>query len=484
MVFGIYSNTMNYAYAVSVNTITFPAGVTTTDVSYRTDTSDTDTTAYIIGQSGGQAYAWKKSGSTDTILFNVTLTGSVSARAIEYNEDIIAVYAVTNDKFYKLTTNLAIAGQLASGTANIVRDLVYDDTHNLLYFCTNDTYGTVNQVTLSITTLYNDPNLANVLGCSIDEANNFMYLVGDNIGTGAISEVIKINLNTHTQVDSFNDGTDLFFAVCFDPEDNKVWITKSATAQIKKFDSDLNLENTITVGTTPRYCSISTDQSARRLYVANEATDNVSIVDIEANVVLSTASVCNTVGTGIDTKRLFNTTNTYITCTSNTNSVVIDNTVSEVIPPNIINGVNCDLPENNGILTCDTSGTGLSGTSELVNQSATNIFCQVGFFSCTQDSDGNFIPDNPDVKTNGVGYILLVIALAIFVSLLWVASGGRITEIPTFVWFIGTIAMVGVFTAIDYIDPTFLIIAIIVVSAFATAKYKSVLGDNSLFKGE
>lgn len=149
----------------------------------------------------------------------------------------------------------------------------------------------------------------------------------------------------------------------------------------------------------------------------------------------------------------------------------------------------CALPENANILTCRLElqgNTGLAGTSQLVNQSATNIACQVGIIACTQDPNtGDFVPDNPDVKTNGIGYLIVAIAMGIFVGLLWVASRGQMTEIPTFVWFIGTIAIVGAFTAIQYIDPTFLIITVITVIAFAVAKAKGVFGEvGGLFKGE
>lgn len=481
MVFGVYSSTMQYANAVSVVTITFTAGVTTNDVTYRTDTSESDSTAYIVGAFGGVARVWKKAGSSQTIIGNVTLTGSSTARAIEYNEDNQFVYVATNDKFYKLTTNLGIAGEFATGTANIVRQMVYDSTRELMYFCTNDGYGTINTSTLLPSTIHSDPATNSVFGCALDELNNFMYVSGDNIGTGFTADIKKMDLNTNTQLAVATFASNFGFGVCYDDFRDKVWVTESSGAIVHKYDNNLIQETTVATGITPRFCSISTGLGAERLYIDNEGADTVTIIDTDSNTVLSTQSVCDLGVTTpkMDTKRLFNTTNTYIACPVATNSVIIDDTISESIPPNIIDGVNCDLPQNKGILTCDTTTGALTGASELFNQSATNLICQVALIPCT-----DFVPDNPDIKTNGVGYLLTAVAIAIFVSLLWIASRGSLTEIPTFVWFIGIIAVLGAITAIEWIDPTFLIIGIIVVSALATAKAKSVLGDSSLFKGE
>jgi hypothetical protein len=147
----------------------------------------------------------------------------------------------------------------------------------------------------------------------------------------------------------------------------------------------------------------------------------------------------------------------------------------------------CDQAENFYLLRCvlergDT--TPLSGASELVNASSTNIVCQIGLIHCTQNSDGSFTPDNPDIQTNGVGYLLLVVALGIMIGIFWVASRGDLGYIPTFIWFIGTLAIIGVMTAFSWINPTILIIAIIAIIALATAKVKGVFGSSGLFAGE
>lgn len=148
-------------------------------------------------------------------------------------------------------------------------------------------------------------------------------------------------------------------------------------------------------------------------------------------------------------------------------------------------GINCELPENENILICrlPTSG-GLTGTSTLLNQSGTNIACMVGIIPCSQDGSGNFVPDNPDIKTNGIGYLLWVIALGVMIGVFWVASRGDLSSLPTFLWFIGTIGITLVVTVIGWIDPTALIISIIVVIAFAVAKTKGVFGGGGSLMNE
>lgn len=151
--------------------------------------------------------------------------------------------------------------------------------------------------------------------------------------------------------------------------------------------------------------------------------------------------------------------------------------------PNIVNGLNCSLPENEYKLVCRLNSinqTPLTGASQLVNASSTDLACQIGLIACT-----NGVPDDTNIQTNGIGYILLMVGLGIFVGLLFVASRGQITEIPNFVWMVGTIAIVGAVTVVGWIDPTILIVSIITVIALAGIKAKNIFsGVGGMFKGE
>src|SRR6185503_4709653 len=317
LVFGFYTSTILYADAVSVISVTFPAGTTTTDVDYSSATGSDSHTAYVIGQNAGQAYAWKTSASpltTYNILFNVTLTGSASARAIEWNDDTLFIYAVTNDKVYKLSQDLGIAGSLASGTANIIQELYYDTDNEVLYYCTNDGYGSINVSTLALTALYTDGAVNSVFGCDFDILNSRAVLVGDNIGV-TNCELITVSLISHTQIGCVYTvgatGADPFYGVCVDGQTgaSNYWALRSSSTSVKKYDFSLTLEATVTVGTTPRNCSINNDDTGRRLYVANEGSDTISILDIDANVVLTSPVVCDTVADRkLATHRTSNTT--------------------------------------------------------------------------------------------------------------------------------------------------------------------------------
>lgn len=137
-------------------------------------------------------------------------------------------------------------------------------------------------------------------------------------------------------------------------------------------------------------------------------------------------------------------------------------------------GVDCTLPENANILICRLGGDGsLVGAGNFVvgnvngTTGLTPIICATGIVDCVA---------NPDMKTNGVGYLLVTIALGIIIGVLWVASRGDLNSIPTFIWFIATLAVVGAFTLMDLIDATFLVITAIIVVALAAAKVRGLFG--------
>lgn len=168
-----------------------------------------------------------------------------------------------------------------------------------------------------------------------------------------------------------------------------------------------------------------------------------------------------------------------------TSSIVYKIEYGNSVPPSP-NEEFCAQPENANILICrlDNNSGALTGASNMLNQSGTNIICQIGLLHCTQEEDGNFTPDDPNIQTNGVGYLLVIILMGVFVGLLWVASRGQIQEIPTFIWFIGTLAILGASTAFGWIDPTFLILGAITIIALAVAKVKGVFGGQQTFAGE
>jgi hypothetical protein len=130
----------------------------------------------------------------------------------------------------------------------------------------------------------------------------------------------------------------------------------------------------------------------------------------------------------------------------------------------------CLLPENVNILRCrlETIGGGQLGSfSDLVGEtfgnSTNNIFVQLGL-----------VQAGSDIKTNGVGYMFVVVALGIMIVMFYLGSGD-LREIPTFVWFIGTLSILGGMTAFGFVDITFFLIGVIAIVALASAKIVSTL---------
>jgi hypothetical protein len=139
-------------------------------------------------------------------------------------------------------------------------------------------------------------------------------------------------------------------------------------------------------------------------------------------------------------------------------------------------GVDCNDPANANILTCRLGGDGsLGGAGDFIvgdgseGTGMSGIICAVGLVDCSED-------DN--MQTNGVGYILTVIALAVMVGVMWVASRGAIGDVPVWIWFIASLGIVGFATIAEWIDPTFLVLSIIVIVALATAKLRGIFGGD------
>lgn len=152
-------------------------------------------------------------------------------------------------------------------------------------------------------------------------------------------------------------------------------------------------------------------------------------------------------------------------------------------PSDCVGQIDCSNPANVNLALCfinqnPKNNNGFSGTGGMLNSSVTTLSCSIGLIKCNFDANGNGTPLNSDVKTNGVGYLIAIIGLAILISIFWVASDHDLRNIPTFVWFIAVLGLLGAMVALSWLDPTFFIIAIIALVALGVAKVKSsLLGD-------
>lgn len=150
---------------------------------------------------------------------------------------------------------------------------------------------------------------------------------------------------------------------------------------------------------------------------------------------------------------------------------------------NIIGGVDCDLPENVQTVLCRAGsgggtipnagafivGNGSEGTG------VTGIACNLGFTDCVE---------NPDIKTNGIGYLFFIAGIAIMLGLFFVISRGQLTTIPTFIWILGILSLAGAMALMEIIDPVVFIISIVAIIALAVPKIMSTIrGDTTLGAG-
>lgn len=138
----------------------------------------------------------------------------------------------------------------------------------------------------------------------------------------------------------------------------------------------------------------------------------------------------------------------------------------------------CQDPNNEDLLRCKLENQGGALGGDFTNNpfdissSSSNILIQTGFL------DGS--DTNP--ATNGTGYLLLGIALLIVNVLLWVGTSGEAFRSNTlFLPALISLFIVMGFTVASLVEPTVLIISIVVVIALASPKIISIInrGDSS-----
>jgi hypothetical protein len=143
-----------------------------------------------------------------------------------------------------------------------------------------------------------------------------------------------------------------------------------------------------------------------------------------------------------------------------------------------IGGIDCSLPENENILICrmDSNGAVAGGGAFIVGDAedgtgVSGILCSLGIADCAT---------NPDIKTNGIGYLLFISGVAVMMGLFFLVSRGNLLAIPTFIWIISILSLAGAFALAGIIDPVIFIITIVAIIALAVPKIISTIrGDTS-----
>jgi hypothetical protein len=119
--------------------------------------------------------------------------------------------------------------------------------------------------------------------------------------------------------------------------------------------------------------------------------------------------------------------------------------------------------DGDGIADFPFSG-GLGSASQLVSTSVQNIAEQIGL-----------VAEGSDIQTNGLGYFMVVIGMALMIVMFYLGSGGELGKIPTFVWMLGALGVLGAFAGFGFVDITFFIVSILVIIALSSIKVVSSL---------
>ena len=282
-----------------------------------------------------------------------------------------------------------------------------------------------------------------------DNSTGLIYQAGNN---GKI-QIFNTGTNSWAS-DCDPNGSSANPAVAITRYNSKTWISLSADNLVRVMDNSCVQQASIAV-TNPRSIEVNTAQGV--VYVGLGSTNLVATY--------STSDYTNIYNLIVDTNavqlRASNSESRLFVWTSTGKNLWIwqDGTGAGFGP----SGIDCSLPANANILICYlTSQTGgsLGGAGGIISTGFFNIFKNSGIISGT----------DTNVKTNGVGFMLVAIAMGVMVSMFFIATKGNLTEVPTFVWFISTIAVVGGMTAIGFVDPTFFIISIIVIVDFEVSK--------------
>lgn len=383
--------------------------------------------------------------------------------------------------------NAVLLRSASNGCSAVTQGVAVDSTNGNLY-CALAT-EVVNRFSISsFTVTFSSTTLnAGATPCDTIEAlsyNSATDTLFAGCAVGANNIVAVIGLTTSGTPDFSIAYSTTISGMAFNNRESNVAVCASGavTPRIYNYSASTGFALFIAIGTTSDTCSANEyggrmvyDRQSDRFFQAGSGNTQVRIFDATNGDNLISTVITNNVG------MIIPVSNTELVGTAGTgNYFVMDLTGiplgsnGETPSGGGGSGIDCTLPENEFILICRLGSDGsLVGAGQFIvgnvngTTGLTPIICATGIVDCVA---------NPDMKTNGVGYLLVTIALAIIIGILWVASRGDLTSIPTFIWFIATLAVVGAFTLMDLIDATFLVITAIIVVALAAAKVRGLFG--------
>jgi hypothetical protein len=231
---------------------------------------------------------------------------------------------------------------------------------------------------------------------------------------------------------------------------------------------DISATNT---GLTTAITDINVNTVRNEMYIAS--TSSIAVMQADAPTTRLYLLTRATVDTGASTARLLAVSTDHnsigITQEASTNFRIFqlgDEEIEEGGEPTPTEEFCNDLA-NAEILICrlqEIEGGALGSASQSFGNSTNDIFVQIGL-----------VEEGSDIQTNGVGYMLVALGLALMIVMFYLGSGGELGKIPTFVWVLGALMVVGGLTGFGFVDSTFFIIAILVIIALASTKILSAL---------
>lgn len=500
----LFVNNLIPAYAISFNNVTLPTGAVGVDTEMYLGGGSSNR-AFWTATNGGALWLYSKGNNVFTTSNAFSLTGA-SGGQMTYDTTRNYVIVFTSAGVYRFqASNSALVDFTSNSGYSGITDAVYDSVRDRVYSikpsAPTPAIFDSSATNFNSVTTWTNTNMGgyNAMGSSswdlaVDSDDGRLFF---NSATSASGETVTMidNLsgtwNQTRTVGNLGAGVTPY-GIDIDTDFDRLAVSISDGSALRVYDADttgnnnMTLLGTVSVGTVPRYVSV--ESATHKAYIGRSAADSVAIADISAYSLISTNSTCTNPIGHLSTKHISSSNPiTYVSmaCQTNNTQTIIYDTVGQSTGGNVVNGIDCSLPENAHKLVCAIStGTQYSLPQQLVNQSANTLYCQTGIVPCTDNGNGGFTPIDSNPQTNGLGYIMAIIGIGVMIGIFWVASDGQLTNIPTFIWFIGTIAVLGALTGFGYIDPTFLIVGIFAIIGFAVAKAKGVFSGGSIFAGE
>lgn len=443
-------------------------------------TDFTTDSAYVRNQNTKAQVGSTITGVTDT---NYGFTVDTLANRA-YFSAVTAIYEID-------LINAVLLRTISTASCSGTFQGVYVDEENGFYYCASATQTILKidiasgSTTYTSTTVNAGGSACNgVEGLSYDSTRDIMFAICTGTSNIVAVEDFLVSGTPDFSVAYSATGA----GVAFNDRASSVGVcsTGAVTPRIYDYDEGVGFTLFATIGTTAESCQSNKlagqmmyDHQSDRFFYTTTA-DNIYIVDgTTGSQIVSFASG----GTSLDDLLVVSNSMAWGNYASDSGTGGTDYFTIDLTgialggsgeSGGTGSGLDCTLPENEFILTCRLGGDGslvgagsfiignVSGSTGLVP-----IMCSVGLVDCEA---------NPDVATNGAGYLIVGIAIAVWVGVMWVASRGDLSSIPTFLWFIGALLIVGAFTVAGVIDVVFFIVTIIFVCALATAKAKGLLG--------